>query len=155
MFDNPEKLFIILIIALFIFGPQKLIGLGGAMGRAVRDFRSAVRDAHDQFSAAVDEAQRTEESYTSPPPALPAPDPLAEMPVSTDMPLATPVEEPAAAAPDGQGLVPSSPASAYEPASSTTIPPAAADDEAASSLASEPSSQAVLEALQESLQRKA
>src|SRR2546428_11247701 len=62
MFDNPEKLFIIMLIALFIFGPQKLIGLGGAMGRAVRDFRGAVRNAQEEFRAAADEVQRPEEA---------------------------------------------------------------------------------------------
>ena len=54
MFDNPEKLFIILLIALFIFGPQKLIGLGGALGRAMRDFRGAVREAQESFQSAAD-----------------------------------------------------------------------------------------------------
>jgi len=78
MFDNPEKLFIILLIALFIFGPQKLIGLGSAMGRAVRDFRGAVRNAQEEFKTAADEVHRTEEAYTPPEPAaLPAPEPIA------------------------------------------------------------------------------
>ena len=49
MFDNPEKLFIILLIALFIFGPQKLIGLGSSMGKAIREFRGHVRDAQSEF----------------------------------------------------------------------------------------------------------
>ncbi len=86
MFDNPEKLFIILLIALFIFGPQKLIGLGASMGKAIRDFRSAVRDAHDQFSTAVAEAQKTEETFTTPePPALLPPEPIAPvLPAASD-----------------------------------------------------------------------
>ena len=127
MFDNPEKLFIILIIALFIFGPQKLIGLGGAMGRAMRDFRSAVRDAHEQFSAAADEVKQTEDVYTSSEPAaLPAPEPA--------IPTVPLPEDPAAA---GQAAASAAPAS--EPA---------VDHEGPSSLASEPPAHAVLESLQ-------
>jgi sec-independent protein translocase protein TatA len=124
MFDNPEKLFIILIIALFIFGPQKLIGLGGAMGRAIRDFRSAVRDAQEQFSAAAEEAHKTEDAFSSTEPAaLPAPEPV------------TP------AFPMIGGAV---------PAAAAAEPPTASDSdlEGPHSLASEPSSQTVLESLQ-------
>lgn len=37
-----KDLIIILIIALLIFGPTRLAGLGGALGKAIRDFRKAV-----------------------------------------------------------------------------------------------------------------
>src|SRR5262245_3008610 len=87
MFDNPEKLFIILLIALFIFGPQKLIGLGSSMGKAIREFRGHVRDAQEQFHSAVAEAQQTaEETFTATePPALPAPEPIVpELPAPSD-----------------------------------------------------------------------
>ena len=128
MFDNPEKLFIILIIALFIFGPQKLIGLGGAMGRAIRDFRSAVRDAQDQFSAAAaevhEEVHKTKDAFSSTEPAaLPAPDPV------------TP------AFPMTGGAVPAA-AAAESPTAGDS-----SDLEGPHSLASEPSSQTVLESL--------
>lgn len=125
MFDNPEKLFIILIIALFIFGPQKLIGLGGAMGRAIRDFRGAVRDAQEQFSAAAEEVHKAGDVYTTSEPAsLPAPE-------------VTP------AGPMGDAATPA-------PLHSTSAIPASAveDHEGPHSLASEPSAQAVWEALQ-------
>ncbi|HLE77473.1 MAG TPA: twin-arginine translocase TatA/TatE family subunit [bacterium] len=39
----PE-LVVILIIALLLFGPQRLAGIGAAMGRAIREFRGAVRE---------------------------------------------------------------------------------------------------------------
>jgi len=121
MFDNPEKLFIIMLIALFIFGPQKLIGLGSTMGRAIRDFRGAVRNAQDEFRAAADEVQRPEEPYTAPvPPALPAPDPV---------PAASQTDAPAPGSPD-----PYSPASAL-------------DHEGPHSLASEPPAHTVQESL--------
>lgn len=121
MFDNPEKLFIILLIALFILGPQKLIGLGGAMGRAIRDFRGAVRNAQDEFKAAVDEVQRTgEDSIPPEPAALPAPEPVAQAASLT--------------VPDG---------STAPPAPSDQAP----DHEGPHSLASEPSARTVLESL--------
>lgn len=124
MFDNPEKLFIILIIALFIFGPQKLIGLGGAMGRAIRDFRSAVRDAQEQFSTAVEEVHKTEDAFSSTEPAaLPAPEP-----VTPTFPVIG-------------GAAPATAAADSSTAGDLDL-------EGPHSLASEPSSQAVLESLQ-------
>ena len=69
MFDNPEKLFILFVIALMILGPSKLASLGASLGRSIRDFRSAVRGAHDEFRSAV------QEHVDSLAPALPAPDP--------------------------------------------------------------------------------
>ena len=144
MFDNPEKLFIILLIALFIFGPQKLIGIGASMGKAVRDFRSHVRDAQDQFHAAVAEAQaeaqKTEEAFTvSEPPALPAPDPIVPDYPGTMEP-AQPAEAAVIAQPD-----PGTPAAAPAPGSSAE---SVGEDDGRHSLASEPSAQAVLETLQ-------
>lgn len=143
MFDNPEKLFIILLIALFIFGPQKLIGLGSSMGKAIREFRSHVRDAQEEFHAAVAEAQKTEETFTaSEPLALPPPEPIVPaIPEASD-----PVPAPLAAAtmPEADAGAPSAPAGT---ASGTPADPAVEDD-GRHSLASEPSSQAVLESLQ-------
>ena len=132
MFDNPEKLFIIMLIALFIFGPQKLIGLGGAMGRAVRDFRGAVRNAQEEFRAAADEVQRPEESPIGhEPAALPAPAPTAPAAEAADpaVPAASLPGVPVAGSSDAH---PSAPAPDYE---------------GSHSLASEPPAQAVLESL--------
>src|SRR5207302_9974357 len=124
MFDNPEKQFIIMLIALFIFGPQKLIGLGSAMGRAVRDFRGAVRNAQEEFRTAADEVERTEES------------PIAHEPAALPAPALTP---PAADAP-APAVPAASPSDAHSPASGP-------DYEGSHSLASEPPAQAVLESL--------
>jgi len=41
---GPTELIIILVIVIAIFGAGKLASLGGALGRGVKDFRSAVRD---------------------------------------------------------------------------------------------------------------
>ena len=41
---GPTELIIILVIVLLIFGAGKLAGLGGALGKTVKDFRTAVKD---------------------------------------------------------------------------------------------------------------
>jgi sec-independent protein translocase protein TatA len=46
MFDNllrPEHLIIILIIALLVFGPTKLPGLGKGLGEAFRGFKEGIK----------------------------------------------------------------------------------------------------------------
>lgn len=39
----PELL-VILVIALLIFGPERMAGVGGAVGRAIREFRRALHE---------------------------------------------------------------------------------------------------------------
>jgi len=41
---QPTHLIIILAIVLLIVGPGKLVGLGGALGSSIRDFKQATRD---------------------------------------------------------------------------------------------------------------
>ncbi len=91
MFESPEKLFIVLVIALLIFGPSRVAGFGGTLGRMIRDFRSTVRDAQQEFTSSMKDAHETmqdaretfasaEQSYTAaasaPSMALPGPDPV-------------------------------------------------------------------------------
>jgi sec-independent protein translocase protein TatA len=40
----PSHLLILLLIILVIFGPSKLGDVGGALGKAIRDFKRAVND---------------------------------------------------------------------------------------------------------------
>ena len=40
----PSHLLILLLIILVIFGPAKLGDVGGAMGRAIRDFKKAMNE---------------------------------------------------------------------------------------------------------------
>jgi sec-independent protein translocase protein TatA len=50
MFDNlfkPEHLIIILVIALLIFGPSKLPGLGKGLGEAFRGFKDGIKGSPD------------------------------------------------------------------------------------------------------------
>lgn len=44
---GATELIVILVIALLLFGPQRLVGIGGALGKAVREFRDGVRDIED------------------------------------------------------------------------------------------------------------
>ncbi len=44
----PE-LVLILVVALIIFGPQRLAGIGGALGKAIREFRGAVREVESEL----------------------------------------------------------------------------------------------------------
>ena len=55
MFDNllkPEHLIIILVIALLIFGPSKLPGLGKGLGEAFRGFKEGIKGTPDNPDAA-------------------------------------------------------------------------------------------------------
>jgi sec-independent protein translocase protein TatA len=54
----PE-LIVILVIALLIFGPQRLAGIGSAMGRAIREFRGAVREAENDLDKPVSPDKRS------------------------------------------------------------------------------------------------
>ena len=44
---QPWHLIIILVIVLIIFGAGKLGSLGGAVGKSVKDFKTAVKDEDD------------------------------------------------------------------------------------------------------------
>lgn len=39
---------IILVVLLLLFGPSKLVGLGEAAGRTIREFRKAMSDVEDE-----------------------------------------------------------------------------------------------------------
>ncbi len=48
----PSHLLILLVIILIIFGPSKLGDVGGALGRAIRDFKSAMNEPESPKTAA-------------------------------------------------------------------------------------------------------
>jgi sec-independent protein translocase protein TatA len=50
---QPTHLLIILVIALFVFGPKKLPELGQGLGKGIRSFR-------DSMKAATEEPDKTE-----------------------------------------------------------------------------------------------
>lgn len=45
---QPWHLIILLFIVLIVFGAGKLGGLGGAVGKSVRDFKDSVKDDEDE-----------------------------------------------------------------------------------------------------------
>jgi len=47
---GPMELIIILVIVLLIFGAGRLATVGGALGKAVRDFKEAVRGGEEEES---------------------------------------------------------------------------------------------------------
>jgi sec-independent protein translocase protein TatA len=64
---------IVLVIVLIIWGPGKLPDVGAGMGRAIREFRKASAETREEFSKAT----RAE--------------PAESTPVTTPMPMTTPV----------------------------------------------------------------
>jgi sec-independent protein translocase protein TatA len=40
----PTHLFILLLVILIIFGPSRLGDVGGALGKAIRDFKRAINE---------------------------------------------------------------------------------------------------------------
>jgi sec-independent protein translocase protein TatA len=44
---GPTELIIILVIILAVFGAGKLTGLGGALGKGIKDFRTSMKDESD------------------------------------------------------------------------------------------------------------
>ncbi len=43
----PTHLLVILVIVLIIFGPSKLGDVGGALGKAIRDFKRSMNEPDD------------------------------------------------------------------------------------------------------------
>jgi sec-independent protein translocase protein TatA len=60
----------LLVIVLIIFGPGRLPELGGAVGKAMREFRKATTEITNEMTSAVQSTAPT--PATPPPPAQPA-----------------------------------------------------------------------------------
>jgi len=63
---QPTHLLIIAIVALIIFGPSRLPEIGRAMGKTLKEFQSATREATQGFS---EEVQKPVEAMKEEPPA--------------------------------------------------------------------------------------
>jgi len=52
---GPTELILILLVALLIFGPSKLPQIGSAIGKGIRELRSASKDIKEQMDVSLDE----------------------------------------------------------------------------------------------------
>ncbi len=59
---GPTELIIILVIAIAIFGAGKLPEIGGALGKGVREFKSATREVEAASKEVKDVAEEAKSS---------------------------------------------------------------------------------------------
>ncbi len=71
---QPTHLIFVLVVALLVLGPKRLPEAGRALGKGIRDFRSAMSGDEDHSSSL--------HSHTTPPPEAMVP-PAAAPPVET------------------------------------------------------------------------
>ncbi len=60
----PE-LTVVLAIALLLFGPSKLPGLGKSVGEAIRGFKKGLKEVEGEASASASEANKETQALTS------------------------------------------------------------------------------------------
>jgi sec-independent protein translocase protein TatA len=58
---QPSHLLIILVVALFIFGPKKLPELGQGLGKGIRSFRDSMKAATEEPTKPEPPASKTDE----------------------------------------------------------------------------------------------
>jgi len=63
----PSHLLILLVIILIIFGPSKLGDVGGALGRAIRDFKGAMNEPENPKSITKSADTATSENKSDKP----------------------------------------------------------------------------------------
>ena len=61
------EIFIILVVALVIFGPKKLPEMGRSLGKALREFKSAGSDLQDELTKAANEIDKEPDPNIKPP----------------------------------------------------------------------------------------
>lgn len=88
---GPPELIVIMIVALIIFGPERLPQIAGQIGKAVHDFRQMSSDLTGEFNRtiqAVDPTAATSRAQHVYAPAEPAVTPALEAPSASAAPLA-------------------------------------------------------------------
>jgi sec-independent protein translocase protein TatA len=94
---GPLELIIILAIALLIVGPGRLPEMGNAIGRTIREFRSASSDISDA-------TKLDQPASSTPPPAQPQPNQLSDTAEpNTPAEQPAPTSKPAAVEPKSDG----------------------------------------------------
>lgn len=61
------EVFILLVLALVIFGPQKLPEMGKSLGKAIREFKSAGDEIKDEINKAAEDVKIEPEKTIKPP----------------------------------------------------------------------------------------
>ena len=54
---GTTEIILIIVLALVLFGGGKLAGLGGALGKSIKDFKSAVKDDESKGDGKKDAKQ--------------------------------------------------------------------------------------------------
>jgi sec-independent protein translocase protein TatA len=62
----PSHLLILLVIVLIIFGPSKLGDVGGAMGKAIRDFKKAMNEPDNPSAPTPTKSAQVDANPTEP-----------------------------------------------------------------------------------------
>lgn len=64
MFElGPEKLLMLLLICLVLFGGKRIPEIGGAIGKGIREFKKGVSDIGDSVNRQVTEPTRVEAAH--------------------------------------------------------------------------------------------
>lgn len=64
---GPMEVLFVLVIALVIFGPQKLPEMGKSLGKAIREFKSVGSEIQDEITKATDEIDIDPDKTIKPP----------------------------------------------------------------------------------------
>ncbi len=72
---QPTHLLLVLVVALLVLGPKRLPEAGRALGKGIRDFRSALstdeREPHDEIVSQASSVEATQAKEPTAPPAEP------------------------------------------------------------------------------------
>ncbi|MDI6752197.1 MAG: twin-arginine translocase TatA/TatE family subunit [bacterium] len=55
---GPTELGFILLIALVIFGAERLTGIGGALGKGIRDFKKGLSGADEEVKKNLEDVEK-------------------------------------------------------------------------------------------------
>jgi sec-independent protein translocase protein TatA len=96
---QPTHLLFVLVIALLVLGPKRLPEAGRALGKGIRDFKSAIggEDDHHNSIQTQTATPAPAPAYEAAAPAPPAPQPV-HVAATTDDPAVHAAEQPAEAA---------------------------------------------------------
>ncbi len=61
---QPTHLLIILVIALFVFGPKKLPELGQGLGKGIRSFKDSMRQATEEPEKPAEKVESSTASHS-------------------------------------------------------------------------------------------